>query len=680
MPVTIKPARLKYKDTNGDYIGIDALTDKTTAQRITEINSAGTTQTNAVNSAGTAKVTAVNDAGAAQIQAIGAKGIEVLESIPEDYSELSGDVSDLKSAINVLEPVATSEAVGKTLVAKTVENGKVTEYELGDTVDITIKYPNLMDIATQKSGYIKSDGTINNTGAAVYASVPINRSDNEHFSVVFPGTSPTIPNGLKTFVLAFYNNSSLISYVAYKDCLSPYKYNNIWYLTAEIPVEANLVLFTLKVGTTDFTTGTIASYGNYIDNSSPYIAEINSMEVVNEEQAEQIDQIVNILPTIIKQSDFSVVYPNLMEISTQEEGYINGSGSIGGGSGTAHAIVPIDKSKSDYVSIFFASNGTTFVSGGFVNFSVAFYNDNTLVSYTLFADCLSQYKYYDKWYLTAEIPTGANYMMFTTKVGTFDATTGTIVSYGLQIDDGKIYTDKVKEYAIRDYEANLIKKVLRVHSNLTGKKMTVIGDSITYVAQWANTNWHKWIADWTGCTVQNLGYNGTGFMRNDPYINRIPLIDLDTDIIGIAASLNDCDFNIGTVDDDTSDNTALGYANDFFDALITAFPNTPIICYVQNPWGDRHYGVERSDSFVNGVQTICHRHGVPFYGDMYLNGSVLKPWITENCDEYFTNSSGTSNTAHPNDLGHLVIANYLLDKFEQNVTDHYIAPWQLPIT
>lgn len=42
----------------------------------------------------------VADEGAAQITAIGNKGDEVLGSIPSDYSTLSGDVSDLKSALN----------------------------------------------------------------------------------------------------------------------------------------------------------------------------------------------------------------------------------------------------------------------------------------------------------------------------------------------------------------------------------------------------------------------------------------------------------------------------------------------------------------------------------------------------------------------------------------------------
>ena len=44
---------------------------------------------------------------------------------------VEGQITDLKSAIDVLEPAATAEDVGKTLIAKTVANGKVSEYEFG---------------------------------------------------------------------------------------------------------------------------------------------------------------------------------------------------------------------------------------------------------------------------------------------------------------------------------------------------------------------------------------------------------------------------------------------------------------------------------------------------------------------------------------------------------------------
>jgi len=61
----------------------------TAAQTVAGIETAGATQ-----------VAAVNAAGAAQVAAVEAKGEEVIEEIPADYSELSSDVSSLKSAFN----------------------------------------------------------------------------------------------------------------------------------------------------------------------------------------------------------------------------------------------------------------------------------------------------------------------------------------------------------------------------------------------------------------------------------------------------------------------------------------------------------------------------------------------------------------------------------------------------
>ena len=112
----------------------------------------------------------MNTAGATQINAMQNKANEIEQSWPSDYSELTDAVDDmiaiqpteptsedtkiwinssntqttvqvptyeelteLSSAINVLEPAATSADVGKFLKAKTVSGGKVTEYEFGET-------------------------------------------------------------------------------------------------------------------------------------------------------------------------------------------------------------------------------------------------------------------------------------------------------------------------------------------------------------------------------------------------------------------------------------------------------------------------------------------------------------------------------------------------------------------
>ena len=67
---------------------------------LTAIGRAGTTQTGAVNQAGADQVTAVNQAGATQVQAVEDKGDEVLNSIPQDYSDLVDDVDDLSRQLS----------------------------------------------------------------------------------------------------------------------------------------------------------------------------------------------------------------------------------------------------------------------------------------------------------------------------------------------------------------------------------------------------------------------------------------------------------------------------------------------------------------------------------------------------------------------------------------------------
>ena len=81
MPITIKTGTLKYKKSDGTYNGFNAIAQEATDQQLADIQAAGT----------------------AQVGAVTAKGEEVLESIPEDYTELSGEVGELKSALDEID-------------------------------------------------------------------------------------------------------------------------------------------------------------------------------------------------------------------------------------------------------------------------------------------------------------------------------------------------------------------------------------------------------------------------------------------------------------------------------------------------------------------------------------------------------------------------------------------------
>ena len=102
MPITLKKGILKYKNTStGQYEGVDVVAETATSDQ----------------------VEAIEDAANAEISAIEAKGAETRESIPDDYTALSNEVDDLKSAIDdITETVQSSNIFDQ--ASETVTEGK----------------------------------------------------------------------------------------------------------------------------------------------------------------------------------------------------------------------------------------------------------------------------------------------------------------------------------------------------------------------------------------------------------------------------------------------------------------------------------------------------------------------------------------------------------------------------
>ena len=91
--------------------GVDYWTPADQAAMLQDIAQEKADAIAAIENKGTQQVGLVADEGTTQKAAVQAKGTEVIESIPSDYSELSEDVSGLKSAINSTATEETGQAL-----------------------------------------------------------------------------------------------------------------------------------------------------------------------------------------------------------------------------------------------------------------------------------------------------------------------------------------------------------------------------------------------------------------------------------------------------------------------------------------------------------------------------------------------------------------------------------------
>lgn len=102
------------------------------------ITEAGETQTEAVNTEGSTQVLAIQTESSTQQAAIAAAAAAARDSIPEDYTALSGDVDDLKSKIDNFEiPEVTVD--GYNLI-KIAEHGVGAYYASGNTLTFKASY------------------------------------------------------------------------------------------------------------------------------------------------------------------------------------------------------------------------------------------------------------------------------------------------------------------------------------------------------------------------------------------------------------------------------------------------------------------------------------------------------------------------------------------------------------
>lgn len=144
------------------------------ATQVANVTNEGTTQRGLVSSEGATQIASIQAEGTTQVGNVQAKGDEVIASIPSDYTELSGEVEDLKSILEGkinLESGTFTDATGTTKVSmasrlRTVSPLYVGTIGLIEIADGYEAYVFLLDSALQKIGTLAWASTIRQSSIA----------------------------------------------------------------------------------------------------------------------------------------------------------------------------------------------------------------------------------------------------------------------------------------------------------------------------------------------------------------------------------------------------------------------------------------------------------------------------------------------------------------------------------
>lgn len=192
-----------------------------------------------------------------------------------------------------------------------------------------------------------------------------------------------------------------------------------------------------------------------------------------------------------------------------------------------------------------------------------------------------------------------------------------------------------------------------------GKKWAAVGDSLTESNVRATKNYHDYVAEATGITVINMGSSGTGYKRSEDeskaFYQRISSVPLDTDVVTIFGSGNDCALisNLGDADD-TGTSTICGCINTTIDNLYTILPTVQLGIVTPCPWGayPPYVADNNMERYAEKIVEICRLRGIPCL-DLY-HCSGMRPWDSTFRSLCYTRDEG--NSVHPDENGHKILA------------------------
>lgn len=207
-----------------------------------------------------------------------------------------------------------------------------------------------------------------------------------------------------------------------------------------------------------------------------------------------------------------------------------------------------------------------------------------------------------------------------------------------------------------------------IKSYFNGKKMVVIGDSITQ-GYTLNTNERRWaeqVASMFNMSLVNYGIGGSEIAQfkvddntYNPMCIRYAEMD-DADLIIVAGGTNDWNHTHTTLGEfgDTSINTFYGALDTICKGLLSKYVGknimfiTPIKRWHALAEGAEYYNPNSMgyilEQFVNAIKKVCGFYGIPVL-DMF-NECTLNPIVSSISEAYIPDGT------HPNYEGHKIMA------------------------
>lgn len=216
-------------------------------------------------------------------------------------------------------------------------------------------------------------------------------------------------------------------------------------------------------------------------------------------------------------------------------------------------------------------------------------------------------------------------------------------------------------------------------SKWANKKWNAIGDSITEHNFRSTQNYHDFIkAKVTGLLVNNYGVSGTGWFSpsgtggTNQIFNRIAAMDANADLITVFAGTNDWasvgkTFAMGTFGDTDQTLSFYGAVDFTLKQLIAKYPTKTIAVFTplarSTSYGSTGLNAQGAtlQQVADSIIKVANSLSIPVL-DLNRNGSPLAPWNTTNNNTYFnyTFPTGSGDGLHPNDAGHVILADKIL--------------------